>query len=220
MSRLMHYGIIVIAVGATTFVSHWFRRRSKPRELFDGGGRIAPGRRAVGIAVVSGLLLSAIGCAAIWYGADVPGSFMAVIGLGLALLMVPSLSHRHDVIWSDTGIEGPCRMLVLTLGPARTQIRWGEIARTGRTLTGYSFVETADRRRIYWSNYYSGFAVFESRLKLHRPDLFSDEATRRPSGTTTLGNVGPRNNLPSRPVIERDAAPAPGIQPGSTDRGV
>jgi hypothetical protein len=231
VQSLTHYALIIVAVGTTTLVSHWFRRRSKPRELAEGGGRIVPGRRTIGIAVVSGLLLSALGCTALWYGAVVPGSLMAVSGLGGALLVALSLSRRHDVVWNDTGIDGPCRKIVGILGSARTQIRWGEIALTERTLDGYSFVETADGRRIYWSNLYSGFVVFETRLKLHRPDLFGPdlfgkEMTRRPSGTTTLGNIGPRNDSPSRPVIEIpaievDAAPAvaPDIQPGSTDRG-
>ena len=230
VQSLAHYAIIVVAVGTTTLVSHWFRRRSKPRALVEGGGRIAPGRRAIGIGVVSGLLLSGLGCTALWYGAVVPGSLMAASGLGGALLVALSLSRRHDLVWSDTGIEGPCRKVLGILGSARTQIRWGEIALTGRTLGGYAFVEAADGRRIYWSSYYSGFVVFETRLKLHRPDLFGPdlfgkEMTRRPSATTTLGNIGPRNDSPSRPVIEVpvievDAAPAvaPDIQPDSTDR--
>ena len=221
MQSFAHYAVIMAAAGTTTLVSHWFRRRSKPRALAGGGGRIAPGRRAIGTGVVSGLLLSALGCTALWYGAVVPGSLMAASGLGGALLVALSLSPRHDLVWSDTGIEGPCRKVLGILGSARTQIRWGEIALTGRTLGGYAFVETADGRRIYWSSLYSGFAVFETRLKLHRPDLFGEEMTRRPSATTVLGNIGPRNDSPSRPVIEVDAAPAvaPDIQPGSTDRG-
>ena len=226
VQSLAHYAVILVAVGTTTFVSHWFRRRSKPRALVEGGGRIAPGRRAIGTGVVSGLLLSALGCTALWYGAIVPGSLMAASGLGGALLVALSLSPRHELVWSDTGIEGPCRKILGILGRARTQIRWGEIALTGRTLGGYAFVEAADGRRIYWSSYYSGFVVFETRLKLHRPDLFGEEMTRRPSGTTTLGNIGPRTDSPSRPVIEVpvievDAAPAgaPDIQPGSPDRG-
>ncbi|MEO6216084.1 MAG: hypothetical protein ABIO86_08640 [Sphingomonas sp.] len=226
MQSLAHYAVIIGAVGTTTLVSHWFRQRSKPRALVEGGGRIAPGRREIGIGLVSGLLLSVLGCTALWYGAVVPGSLMAVSGLGGAVLVALSLSRRHDLVWSDTGIEGPCRKIVGILGSARTQIRWSDIALTGRTLGGYSFVETADGRRIYWSSLYSGFVVFETRLKLHRPDLFGEETTRRPSGTTTLGNIGPRTDSPSRPVIEVpvievDAAPAvaPDIQPGSTDRG-
>jgi len=212
----MHYGIIVVAVGATSLVSYWFRLRSKPRALAEGGGRIAPSRRAIGIAVLSGLLLSAIGCTALWYGAVVPGLLMAASGLGLALLVALSLSHRHDVIWNGEGIEGPCRVFWGILGSARMQIRWSEIALTGRTLSGYSFVEAADGRRIYWSSLYSGFAVFGNRLKLHRPDLFDNAATRRPSGTTTRDTIGPRNDSPLRPVIEVDAAPD--VQPAPTDR--
>jgi hypothetical protein len=230
VQSLAHYAVIIVAVGTTTLVSNWFRLRSKPRALVEGGGRIAPGRRAIGIALVSGLLLSALGCTALWYGAVVPGSLMAVTGLGGALLAALSLSRRHDLVWSDTGIEGPCRKIVGILGSARTQIRWSEIALTGRTLGGYSFVETADGRRIYWSSLYSGFVVFETRLQLHRPDLFGKDMARRPSGTTTLGNIGPRNDSPSRPVIEvpvievpvievdSASAVAPDIQPGSPDR--
>ena len=221
MESLAHYAVIIVAVGTTTLVSHWFRQRSKPRALVEGGGRIAPGQREIGIGVVSGLLLSALGCTALWYGAVVPGSLMAVSGLAGALLVALSLARRHELVWSDTGIEGPCRKIVGILGWARTRIRWGEIALTGRTLGGYSFVEAADGRRIYWSSLYSGFVVFETRLKLHRPDLFGAEMTRRPSGTTTLGNFGRRTDSPLRPVIEGDATPAmaPDIQPGSTDRG-
>jgi hypothetical protein len=209
MSSLVQYPIIVIAVGATTLVSYWLRLRSKPRELVDGGGRIVPGRRTIGIGVAAGLLLSAMGCMALWYRALVPGSLMAAAGLGGALLVALSLSRRHDVVWNGIGIEGPCRMVWGILGSARLQIRWSEITLTGRTMSGYAFVEAAGGGRIYWNNLYSGFAVFENSLRLHRPDLFGNEAARRPSGTTTRENIGPRNANPARPFIERHDAPAP-----------
>ncbi|GAA0295335.1 hypothetical protein GCM10009087_01360 [Sphingomonas oligophenolica] len=208
MQSLAHSAVVIVTIVTFVTIPRWLSRRSKPAEQGDGRGRITPGKASAAVVTASGVLFSAAGCTGIWFGDVAIGSLLFAVGGALALFMAPSLTHWHDVVWTEATIEGPSRMFGLTLGRARTRLRWGEIARTGTTLTGYSFVETADRRRVYWSYLYRGFAVFEGQLELHRPDLFGDEAIERNAGTTTLGEVGPRNDRPARPSIDSDAGPA------------
>lgn len=151
--------VVVVTTATVTFGSRWLSRRTKPAELDDGGGRITPGKVSAVLVVLFGVVLSALGVAGIWSGELAIGSFTLAVGAALAAFMAPSLTRWHDVIWTATAIEGPSRMFGPTLGLARTRIRWDEIARTGGTVTGYSFVETADRRRVYWSYLYRGFAI-------------------------------------------------------------
>lgn len=204
---LARIAAVVIITGAITVVPRWLGLRSKPARLADGGGRITPGKISAVVVVILGLLFSAAGCVGIWSGDLALGSFILATGAALALFMAPSLTHWHDVIWTDTMIEGPSRMFGPTLGLARIRIRWNEIARTGGTVTGYSFVETSDRRRVYWSYLYRGFAVFEERLKLHRPDLFGDAAAEGRLRTTVSGFDDAHSVPPARPVIGADTGP-------------
>ena len=216
---LARIAAIVIVTGAVTVVPRWLGMRSKPARLADGGGRITPGKISAVIVVILGLLFSAAGCVGLWSGDLAIGSFILVTGAALALFMAPSLTHWHDVIWTEAMIEGPSRMFGPTLGRARTQIRWDEIARTGSTVTGYSFVETPDRRRIYWSYLYRGFAVFEERLQLHRPDLFGDAAAEGRLRTTVSRRDGAHSEAPARPVIGADSGPTGDDLDGPHDSG-
>ena len=209
MLSLTRIVTVVVTTGTITIASSWLRRRSKPAELADdGSGRITPGKMSAALVVMFGLLLSATGCAGIWSGQVAIGSFMLAVGAVLAFFMAPSLTHWHDVIWTDTTIEGPSRMFGPSLGRVRTQIRWDEIARTGSTVTGYTFVETTDRRRVYWSYLYRGFAIFEERLQLYRPDLFGDTAAAARRRTTVSGLDGAPHGQPARPVLRADDGPA------------
>lgn len=201
---LAHSAVIVVITGTMTIASGWLRRRSKPAELADSGGRIRPAKASTVILVIIGLQLSAIGCGVIWFGGVVVGSCFLMAGAALTLFMAPALTRWHDVVWTDLAIEGPSRMFGASLDRARTQIRWDEIARTGKTVTGYSFAETADRRRVYWSYSYPGFAIFEQCFKLHRPDLFGGAAAAGRRRTTVSGRSGSQYGQPARPVLPAD----------------
>ena len=201
---LARIATVVIITGAITIFPRWLSLGSKPAELADGGGRITPGKVSAGVVVIVGLLISAAGAAGLWFGDVAIGSSLLVLGGALALFMAPSLTHVHDVIWTDTSIEGPSRMFGPTLGRARTLIRWDEIERTGSTATSYSFVETVDRRRVYWSYLYRGFAVFEESLLLHRPDLFGNAAAVARTRTTISGLDSSHHGRPARPALAPD----------------
>ncbi len=58
-----------------------------------------------------------------------------------------------------------------TLGAARTEIAWSEIAKTGKTITGYWYVESGDGRRVYWSYLYKGYGALVLALRGHCPSL-------------------------------------------------
>ena len=205
MESLAHYAVVIGITGTFTIASSWLRLRSKPAELATGGRRIAPGKATAAMAIIS-VLLS--GCVVIWIGRTDIGSGILVVGAAFTLLMAPSLTRWHDVIWNDTAIEGPSRMIGPTLGRARARILWGEIVRAGTTAIGYAFAETADKRRVYWSYRYPGAATFGKCLRLYRPDLFGDVAAAARTLTTVsrLGNDHQRQ--PARPVLWADNRPA------------
>jgi len=95
----------------------------------------------------------------------------ALIGLAIAGFMAPSVTSIHSVHWNEVGIEGPSATFGPTLGSKRTMISWAQIERTGKTVTGYWFVETADNRRIYWSYLYAGNSLLTEAIRRHRPSL-------------------------------------------------
>lgn len=77
----------------------------------------------------------------------------------------------HDVSWDATSITGASHTFGPTLGTKRTSIAWDAITKTGKTATGYWFVEAADGRKIYWSYLYDGYGALSSALNARAPDI-------------------------------------------------
>jgi hypothetical protein len=95
----------------------------------------------------------------------------ALFGLAIAGFMSPSVTSIHAVHWSERGIEGPAKLFGPTLGIARAQIAWSDIAKSGKTITGYWYVESTDGRRVYWSYLYKGYGALMSVLQARHPEL-------------------------------------------------
>jgi hypothetical protein len=147
-------------------------RNGKPLELEGGSGTITPEKSSAVFTVVGGGAMAVGGLGAFLAGTvDGRGLVVACIGLAIGGFMSPSLTHMHDVYWSEGVIEGPSRMFGPTLGLARTSIAWGDVVRTGSTMTWYRYVETLDGRRVYWSYLYTGNATLEAALALRCPGL-------------------------------------------------
>ena len=145
-----------------------FNAKRKPSEP----NRISPGKISAMIVIVFGLGLAGIGLFMLaWLlrqGANEGvGTSLGILALGLAMggFMAPSLTHAHDVTWNRDHVEGPSHLFGLTLGWKRHRIAWRDIEKTGKTFTGYDYLETRDGRRIYWSFLYPGFRAFENTLR-------------------------------------------------------
>jgi hypothetical protein len=147
-------------------------RSGKPLELEGGSGTITPEKSSAVFTVVGGGVMAVGGLGAfLARTAEGSGLLLACMGLAAGGFMSPSLTHMHDVHWSEGVIEGPSRMFGPTLGLARTSIAWSDVVRTGSTMTGYRYVETLDGRRVYWSFLYKGNAALEAALALRCPGL-------------------------------------------------
>jgi len=100
---------------------------------------------------------------------------VAFVGALFAVASVPQVAWNHEVRWNHKGIEGPAKMLGLSLGAARTEIAWSDIVRTGRSTTAYWYVEAGDGRRVYFSYLCSylcaGHEALAQALQYHRPTL-------------------------------------------------
>lgn len=99
------------------------------------------------------------------------GAVGVVCGLAMAGFMAPSLTNWHLIRWDADSLDGPCRTLGLTLSTARATIPWGELVSSGRTASGYWYVESSTGHRIHWNAFYNGHGAFASAIVHYRPDL-------------------------------------------------
>jgi hypothetical protein len=147
-------------------------RRSRPANFTRGAGAIRPDLWSAWLTVVGGVAMSAAGAWAWLYGnGGAAAAGMAVLGVAVAGFMAPSVTSIHAVYWNEDGIEGPANLFGPTLGRSRTQIAWHEIVETGKTITGYRFVEASDGRRVYWSYLYKGYGALVTALQSHCPSV-------------------------------------------------
>lgn len=117
------------------------------------------------------MLLAALWAAIVNNNGDVAAG-VAFLGLVFVGASAPQVVWDHKVRWNQKGIEGPAKMFGLTLGATRTEIAWSDIVRTGRTQTGYWYVESGDGRRIYWSYLCAGYEALTRELRRQCPTLF------------------------------------------------
>ena len=161
----------VVTAGAITLLS-WALRQAKPRVLIDTAGVIEPEKMTAWFTVIAGCVMSLAGLYGfLFHAAGSGGVVMALLGLGAAGFMSPSLVSVHKVTWNEDSLEGPSNLFGPTLGLRRTRMLWGDIVRTGTTMTGYWFVESRDGRRVYWSFLYKGYGALAAVLHTKRPDL-------------------------------------------------
>jgi hypothetical protein len=116
------------------------------------------------------MLLVALWAAIVSGNGDMAAA-MAFLGVVFVGASAPQVVWDHKVRWNQQGIEGPAKMFGLTLGAARTEIAWPDIVRTGRTQTGYWYVESRDGRRVYWSYLCAGYEALARELRRQCPTL-------------------------------------------------
>jgi hypothetical protein len=139
--------------------------------LESPSGIIRPPLRSAWFVTLFGLLMLLV---ALWeatfnrYDMAAAAGFLGVVFIVAA---APQIAWRHEVRWSQKGIEGPANLLGLTLGAARTEIAWADIVRAGRSMTGYWYVESSDGRRVYWSYLCAGCDALLRVLRGHCPTL-------------------------------------------------
>ena len=155
-------------------------RKGRPKALDGESGVISPERISAAMTVLFGAGLAAGGAVLTWDGLRrggpvgpevLTGLICALGGSACAGFMAPSLTNLHNVRWNAAGLEGPSRTFGPTLGLARSTLPWSELARTGKTSTGYWYVEAKDGRRVYWSYLYKGCAHLAQSLRQHCPEL-------------------------------------------------
>ena len=146
-------------------------RQATPAALDAVSGSIRPEKITAAVTVVVGAGMAVGGAASALSGGGGWAAAVALAGLAIAGFMAPSLTSLHAVNWDTDGIEGPSRLFGPTLGVARARIAWSEIVRTGVTSTSYWYVESNDKRRVYWSYLYKGHGALGAALAAHCPRL-------------------------------------------------
>ncbi|MBR0974042.1 hypothetical protein [Bradyrhizobium japonicum] len=166
---------VLVTVGTTAgtiALIFWLLLRVRPSVLSETAGAIEPEKSIAWFTVIGGCIMSLAGLYGVLFQ-DVGwgGVVVALLGLGAAGFMSPSLTSVHKVTWDQESIEGPSNLFGPTLGLRRTRLSWDDISRTGTTVTGYWFVESHDGRRVYWSFLYKGHGALAAFLHAKRPDL-------------------------------------------------
>jgi hypothetical protein len=146
-------------------------RRAKPLALSTQSGMIRPDRWSAWITIACGMAIMIAGVLVVTVGPKPPNMAVlwvtALFGGLLVGFMAPSVTSVHAVRWNELGIDGPCTTFGLTLGTQRTLLRWEQIVRSGKTATGYWYVESLDGRRVYWSFLYPGYGALVQALRKH-----------------------------------------------------
>ena len=164
--------LVVVATAVVLGGLATLLRRSQPAALAHGAGTIRPELWTAWLTVLSGMAMLAVAAwASIYRNGGWAAAGVAVLGALIAGFMAPSLTSMHAVHWNEHGIEGPAKMFGPTLRAARTGIAWSDIVKTGKTITGYWFVESSDGRPVYWSYLYKGYGALMAALQRHRPSL-------------------------------------------------
>jgi hypothetical protein len=171
MAQWLRLAFVAILTAAVLALIRRLLRQATPIALDAVSGSIRPEKITAAFTVVVGAGMAIGGTVGVLSGSGGWGAALALVGLAIAGFMAPSLTSLHTVNWGADGIEGPSRLFGPTLGVARTRIAWSEIARTGSTSTGFWYVETNDKRRVYWSYLYKGHGALGAVLAAHCPQL-------------------------------------------------
>lgn len=171
MQSFVHFGFVAALTALITGGLAWLIGRARPAALSADSGTIAPERWSALFTVIFGGIFVVGGGVAVFAGQWSLGLGAIVMGAAIGGFMAPSLTNAHVVTWSGDHVQGPSKMFGPTLGLAKTQIKWRDIVSTGKTTTGYWFIETKDRRRIYWSYLYKGYGAFVGYLRTRCPNL-------------------------------------------------
>lgn len=144
--------------------------RAKPLALERDTGAIRPDRWSASFTV---FLFAALSLwmlyISVWSNGGWPFMIASFALAAIAGCKIPSLTNCHLVGWKAGGVAGPST--TFGLDTSRSEIDWRDIARVGKTLSGYWFIESRDARRIYWSYAYRGHNTLKAALKKRCPTL-------------------------------------------------
>lgn len=171
MEQLFRGAVVALGTGVIIASITAVSRRSKPLNEAGGTGTITPGKFSAWFTVLLFGAMAIGGVFLMFVGQTGPGVLFVGIGGALATFMAPSLTHVHDVTWSQDGVSGPCKTFGPTLGTARADIPWELITTSGKTSSGYWYVQADDGRKVYWSFLYPGFSRLVAELRVRRPDV-------------------------------------------------
>jgi len=171
---MLAYLKIALIAGLTAIVSYGlsaFFRAGAPVSFSEKAGTIRPNRLSAWVIILVGASMMAGAAWLALSAEDWSALPLALLGIALAGFTAPSVTSIHSVSWDEIGIEGPSTTFGLTLGANRTSIPWEQIERTGKTATGYWFIQATDKKRIYWSYLYGGYGRLAEALQQRCPAL-------------------------------------------------
>lgn len=103
-----------------------------------------------------------------------------MMGLYFLIGICFALSSKRDIIWTDDNLSGPGALTLRILhGPRRT-FAWSQFVDIGLVGGPYSYAETIDGQRIYWSRIYADYGKLEATLLHKCPHLSLPEFTLYP----------------------------------------
>ena len=139
-----------------------FFSKTEPHEHTPENGLIKPSKvLSILCVAVSFLMLSG----GLWLSFSNEDQITGIIcsGMGLfgTIVILPSLSHFHNVSWDNSGITGPTGRSFPKFPTRQIHINWEHITKTGEAWSNLQLVEDENGRRIYWGYWYAG----EKRLR-------------------------------------------------------
>ena len=94
------------------------------------------------------------------------------MGLLGFIIMLPSLTHLHNVKWDDQGIYGPTGGSFPSFPTRQIQIKWEDIVKTDEAWSNYRFVEDKNGQRIFWAYWYHGEMELRNQIALRTNSTF------------------------------------------------
>lgn len=91
-------------------------------------------------------------------------SFSLLLGCLTLYSMGPSLTPAHDIVWDETGIEGPTGRFFPGLPPERLRINWDDVVKTGELWTNYKYIQSQTGARILWGYWFEGEKQFTNAI--------------------------------------------------------
>ncbi|SFI53547.1 hypothetical protein [Jannaschia pohangensis] len=144
-------------------------RRSAPIDL---GALTCMSRPHGGVCLGVAFALMVSGSAMMWWGwrsPDLTGTIFCYVTASMflvpAIFLGQATDDRYSVVWDDTSVEGPERLL--TLWPNRHRIPVDKICHVTRASPHHWVAVTRDGRQISWSTLHCGARFLMLTLLVH-----------------------------------------------------
>lgn len=166
-----------LAGGLAVAVIVFFMSRTKARSLENGVTLVRMHPTFLVILLVVSVFLS-VGMVALAYVLVMEGDYMtSVLGLVMGILaacavpfvLIALFTKAYDIVVDDQGVTGPGTLYGLGISKTRHTISWSDMRKLGETWLQSRYVENTQGRRIYWSQYYSGYTELEARIAANLP---------------------------------------------------